>query len=71
VNRAEKRCPMMHSALQGERRGINREGGVTLKPFGVILERNGLPAFSGMKPSHQLGFALPINMDFHAHDLAR
>ncbi|HEY5041951.1 MAG TPA: hypothetical protein VIK53_08105 [Verrucomicrobiae bacterium] len=41
VNRTEKCCPMMRAALQGERGGINRESGVTLKPSGVILKRNG------------------------------
>jgi len=39
--RPKKRCPMLHSTLQGERGRINRKGVVTLKPFGVILERDG------------------------------
>ena len=62
---------MMRAALQGERGRINRKGVVTLKPFGVILERDGGPSISGMKPPNQAGFVLPINMDFHAHVLVR
>jgi hypothetical protein len=39
----QKACPMMRAALQGERGGINREGVVTLEPFGAYSNETDEP----------------------------
>src|SRR5439155_22694396 len=49
----------------------NRKGSITLKPFGRILKRNGRSSFRRVKPSHEVGFTPPINMDLEAHGRER
>ena len=71
LNRPEKCCPMMRTALQGERCRINGKGVVTLKPFGAYSNETDDPRSAAWSRPTKMGFALPINMDFHAHGLVR
>src|SRR5258706_7641261 len=71
VNCAKERARMMRAALQRQRCGIDGERISAVEPFERILKRNGRVAFGRAEATHEMGLALPIDMDLQAHERER